>query len=157
MQNNPQIKQVDKIIDANKSDLKDVKEFSILNQAVYLFRRQDTFLTNCQEQIYVAKTNQDLSGRVLVFCLAALEQAVLPTKWAVSKESREKIENTLIRINKKLKAYSEGQKNKEKYNEIVSDLQDAIEALYKANQLSNLGVPMEMKLDPVEKFELGMD
>lgn len=142
----------------NEKDIDRLKEFSVLNQAVYLFARQDKFMTAAQFGLDNAKTNQDLTGTILIKCLSAVEHAFLPTKYAMPERldsggGRRKCTKLLNDINQKLSEYlKKGSLTPSEYTEIHGMLMEAIDSIYEANQNTNLGVPMDFKRDQAQKI-----
>lgn len=139
---------------SNDNEARELKEFSILNRAIYLFRRQDQYMNEAEGIHHQTKTNQDLSGANLISCLSAIEHAWLQTKYAVDEKKRRKIVEKLNAANRDISAALEHNKMMaaDDYTKIHAQLMDIIDAIFEANQSSNIGIPMDFKRDQGQKI-----
>lgn len=138
---------------SNNNDVKELKEFSVLNMAVYLFRRQDNFLTAFQAWHDYAMTNADYTGAILINCLSKLKHAALPTKYALLEKDRRILEKKLDEIARKIRDSINGRSmTPEEYTEIHGMLYDAADFLYEANQLANMGVPRDIRTSAEDRI-----
>lgn len=131
---------------SNDNDVKEIKEFSILNMAVYLFRRQDIFLTSFQTLHNTTAVNADYTGRQLVACLSTLKHAILPTEYALMEKDRKEIDRELDELSKELNGYLvNGGLNPEQHSKIHGWLFKIAKKLYEANQAAHMGVPRDIR------------
>ena|SRR3990167_1261027 len=124
------------------------KEVTIWNQGMFLFARQDDFITEFHKTHDRAALYYDSKGIALISCFSALRHAFLPTKHAIRKEDREKIEEKLRQISTALSEESARPNgiNNLQYTTIHQRLYEAVDMLYAAQQKVGMGILKERKI-----------
>ena len=148
----------------DNEEKEEIREVSIINQAVFLYRRQDEFLKQCQDLHDRAAMTYDPSGNVLISIYHKFRHAYMTTKFAMMDRDSSRIDKKLKEITSCFHDVSEkggkanqGKIDQQAYSEIHGLLYDALELLYEGNQRSGMGMPKETRMGRASRIKEAMD